>query len=108
MINNLHYKWIEFSVSKKDFSKTEVKNKICINIFVTKTNWLIRFTYYIKNFENSTDLLLISNENKSHFVYIKDFDRFMFSKAKSKNKKYFHKSCLQCFSDKNVLLEHKK
>ena len=38
MINNLHYKGIEFSVSKKDFSKTEVKNKICINAFVTKTN----------------------------------------------------------------------
>ena len=31
------------------------------------------------------DLLLVSNENKSHYVYIKDFDRFMFHKTKNKN-----------------------
>ena len=32
----------------------------------------------------------------------------MFNKAKNKNKKYFYKSCLQCFSAENVLEEHKK
>ena len=41
-------------------------------------------------------------------MYIKDFDRFMFQKTKNKNKKYFCKSCLQCFSSKNVLTEHKE
>ena len=54
------------------------------------------------------DLLLIIDENKSHYVYNKDFDRFMIQKTKSKNKKYFCKSCLQCFTSKNVLTEHKK
>ena len=47
-------------------------------------------------------------KNKSHYVYIKDFDRFMFHKTKNKNKKYFCKSCLQCFSSKNVLTKHKE
>ena len=32
----------------------------------------------------------------------------MFYKTKNKNKKYFCKSCLQCFSSTNVLTEHKK
>ena len=32
----------------------------------------------------------------------------MFHKTKSKNKKYFCKSCLQCFSNKNVLTKHKE
>ena len=41
-------------------------------------------------------------------MYIKDFDRFIFHKRKNKNKKYFCKSCLQCFSSKNVLTEHKE
>ena len=54
------------------------------------------------------DLLLIIDENKSHYVYIKNFDRFIFHKIKNKNKKYFCKSCLQCFSCKNVLTEHKE
>ena len=54
------------------------------------------------------DMLLIIDENKSQYVYIKDFDRFMFHKTKTKNKKYFCKSCLQCFSCKNILDNHKE
>ena len=48
------------------------------------------------------DLLLLINNNKSYYVYIKDFDRFMFHKTKNENKKWFCKSCLQCFSSENV------
>ena len=54
------------------------------------------------------DLLFISGKDKSHYVYIKDFDRFRFHKTKNKNKKYFCKSCLQCLSSKNVLTKHKE
>ena len=54
------------------------------------------------------DLLLVIDENKSHYVYIKDFNRFMFHKTKNKNKKCFCKSCLQCFSCKNVLTKQKE
>ena len=54
------------------------------------------------------DLLLLTDGNKSQYVYIKDFDRFMFHKTKTKNKKYFCKSCLQCFSCKNILDNHKE
>ena len=32
----------------------------------------------------------------------------MFHKPKNKNKKHFCKSCLQCFSSKNVLTKHKE
>ena len=54
------------------------------------------------------DLLLITDENKSHYVYIKDFNRFLCNKTKNKNKKYFCKCCLQCFSSEKVLKEHKE
>ena len=54
------------------------------------------------------ELLLAIDENKSHYEYIKDFDRFILHKTRNKNKKYFCKNCLQCFSSKNVLTEHKK
>ena len=39
-----------------------------------------------QKFENCMDLLLISNKNKSQYVYIKDFNRFMCNKTKNKNK----------------------
>ena len=35
------------------------------------------------------DLLLITGESKLHYVYIKDFNRFMSNKRKSKIKKHF-------------------
>ena len=54
------------------------------------------------------DLLLLIDNNKSHNVYIADFDRFMFHKTKNKNKKWFCRSCLQCFSSESVLIKHKE
>ena len=41
-----------------------------------------------QNFENSTDLLLVIDENKSHLVHIKDFDGLMFAKTKNKKKTF--------------------
>ena len=35
------------------------------------------------------DLLLITDVDKLHYVYIKDFNRFMFQKTKTKNQKHF-------------------
>ena len=61
-----------------------------------------------KKFSDCMDLLLIFDENMSHYVYIKDFNRLMFNKIKNKNKKYFCRCCLQCFSSENVLKEHKE
>ena len=54
------------------------------------------------------DLLLLIDDDKSHYVYIKAFDRFMFYKTKNKSKKWFCKSCLQCFSSENLLIKHKE
>ena len=51
-----------------------------------------------QKFENSMDLLFLNDDDdKSHYVYIKDFDRIMFHKTKNL-KKWFCRSCLQCFS----------
>ena len=65
------------------------------------------FAIYVSDqkFKDSTDLLLLIDNDKSHYVYIKDFNRFMFHRTKNKNKKWFCKSCLQCFSSENVLIK---
>ena len=92
-------------MEEKDYSKIEVK---CINVF-DHENGLV-FPIYISDekFEDSMQLLLLIDDDKSHYVYIKDFDRFMFHKTKNKNKKWFCRSCLQCFSSENVLIKHKE
>ena len=105
-VNDLDYSKVKFPVSKEDFNKLETKSNICINGFCYENK--LSFPMYISDqrFENSMDLLLIINGNKLHYVYIKYFDRLMFHKTK--NKKYFCKSCLRCFSSKNVLAKHKE
>ena len=93
-------------MQEKDFSKIEVKNNICI-VFGYE-NGLV-FPIYISDqkFEDSIDLLLLIDDNKSHYVYIKDFDRSMFHRTRKKNKIWFCRSYLQCFISENVLIKHK-
>ena len=104
----LDYDGIEFPVQEKDFSKIEVKNNICINVFGYENELVFPIYVSDQKFEDSMDLLLLNDDDKSHYVYIKDFDRFMFHKTKNKNKKYFCKSCLQSFSSNSLLTEHKE
>ena len=72
-----------------------------------KISWFSQFMFQIKKIEDSMDLLFLNEDDKSHYVYIKDFNRFMLHKTKNENKKWFCRSCLQCFSKENVLIKHK-
>ena len=54
------------------------------------------------------DLLLLIEDDRSHFVYIKNLKRLMFHKTKNKKRKWFCRSCLQYFSSGNTLIKHKK
>ena len=83
-------------------------NKICVNVFCYENKVIYPVHLSNQSFNDSMDLLLISNDFTSHYVYSKDFNRLIFNKTKNKNKKYFCKSCLQCFSSEKVLNEHKK
>ena len=76
-IINLNYK---FPVSKKKV-KLKWKTTFASLFFVKKINRLFLFMYQINEY---------ISQNK-----------------KNKNKKYFCKSCLQCFGNKNALTEHK-
>ena len=105
---NFNYDGIEFPVQEKDFSKIEVQNNICINVFGLENKLLFPIYISDQTFKSSIDLLLLINDDKSHYVYIKDFNTFMFHKTKNKNKKWFCKSCLQYFSNEKVLIKHKE
>ena len=73
------------------------ENKLVLQIYVSD-----------QKFEDLMDFLLLIDDDKSHYAYIKDFNRFMFHRAKNKNKKWFCKSCLQCYSSESVLIKHKE
>ena len=113
MVNVLDYEGNKFPVSKKDFSKIEQKNNFLVNVFCCENELTYPVHVSDQQFQDCIDLLLITDENESHYVYIKDFNRFMCNKTNNNNNnnnnnKHFCKCCLQCFSSKKVLIEHKE
>ena len=53
--------------------------------FVMKMDYFNMLIYQIRGLKTFMDLLMIAAENKSHYVYIKDFIKFMCNKTKCKN-----------------------
>ena len=106
--NNLNYDGIEFLVKESNFNKTEVQNNICSNVSGYENKLVFPIYVSNKKYKDLIDLLLLIKDNKLHYVYIKDFNRYMFHKTKNKNKKWFWKSCLQCFSSEKALIKHKE
>ena len=91
IVEKLNYEGIYFPVSKKDYGKIEVLNKIDINVFCYENK--VVYPVYLSNqgFNDFLDSLLMSNDFVSYYVCIKDFNRLMFNKTKHKGKKYFVK-----------------
>ena len=54
------------------------------------------------------NLLLITEKDKFYYVFIKGFNRLMFSRTKHKDKKHYCMSRLQNFTTEEVLSNHKK
>ena len=86
IVCNRNYDGIEFPIEEKDFEKNEIQNNIRINVFCCENK--MTFPIYVsdKRFKDSIDLLLLIDDDKSHYVCIKDLDRFMFHKIKNKKK----------------------
>ena len=68
VIEKHDYDGIEFPVQKKDFNKIEVKNNICVNMFVYQNELVFPIYVSDQEFEDSMDLLLLANDDKSHYV----------------------------------------
>ena len=59
-----------------------------------------------ETFEDQMNLLLITKDEKKHYVLIKDFNAFMYNQWKHKERKHFCMYCLQCFSSERILANH--
>ena len=91
----LNFKGIKFAVHKKGYAKAGKQNNISINIFRYKDETPYRIYNSKQSFEKYVDLLLLSNSKNSHYVLIKDFNRFMTNKSKYTRRQHFCRYCLQ-------------
>ena len=106
MINELNYDGIDFPLSQKHYNKVEKQNRIRINVFGYEDGQPFPIHISKETFEDQMNLLLITKDEKKHYVLIKDFNTFMYNQTKHRNKKHFCMYCLQCFSSERVLVKH--
>lgn len=84
MAEMLNCQGVELPVSvKKNYVKVKVQNSININVFGYEDKQF--FPIYVPKQKNTDNLnpLLITDEEKQHYVLIKDFNRMMFNTSKS-------------------------
>ena len=103
----LDYRGINFPMKARDYEIVEERFNINVNVFGYGKRV---FPLYVskKSNEQVLNVLLISNEEISHYVFIKDFNRLMFSKTKHKDRKHFCMSGLQNFTNKEILNNHRR
>ena len=104
---SLDYSGIEFPVKQKDYPLIEQRFNINLNAFYYDKNI---YPFYISEQHNERvlNVLLISDEEKSHYFFIKDFNRMVYSQTGTKNKGKKHFYCLQNFTTEEMLNRHKE
>jgi len=101
----LDYSGISFPVSYKDYNKIEKQNQININVFGYSS-----FIYPIhiskEKYKDHIEVLYTEEGEKSHYVYIQNFNRLMNNFTNHKETKHFCMRCLHCFSREDLLEKH--
>ena len=77
-----------FPLDINDYEKIEERFQMQVNVFDNENKV---YPLYIskKSYDQTHNLLLITKKDKSHYVFIKDFNRLMFSRIKHKDKKHY-------------------
>ena len=91
----------------KDISKFEKLNNFKINVFTFEKGQVnVRYNSRFRS-ETIIDLLLIQDNDKTHFLLIREFSRFMRKSNDTNGKHYFCRNCLNAsFDDKEKLDKH--
>ena len=97
---------IRFSVSVKDIEKFELKNWVSINLLAIEDKQI-----YIcrkgSNYKRIINLMLITENNRKHYVSIKSLSRLLQSQnIKHREKEYFCMNCVQGFKEEKSRNEH--
>ena len=104
---SLNYSDIAFPLDINDYEKIEDRFQMQVDVSGYENK---DYPLYIpkKFYDQMLNLLLITEKDILHYLFIKDFNRLMFSRTKHKDKKHYCRSCLQNSTTKEILSNHKK
>ena len=104
---NLNYSDFAFPLDINDYKKTEDRFQIQVKVFGYE-NKAYSLCISKKSYDQTLNLLLITQKYKFHYVFIKDFNRSMAIRTKYKDKKHHCMSFLHSFATEEILFNHKK
>ena len=107
-IKKLEYTDIVLPISQKQYDKIEKQNSIRINIFGYENEEPCLIHISKETFEDQMNLLLITEDEKKHYILIKDFDKFMYNRSRHKERKHFCMYCLSFFIRKHLKEAHQQ
>ena len=111
-INTVNMGDIHYPVTLKDINKFEKLNPdIAVSVYTYDESYSVGTLRISKHVDRPyrIKLLLISDENKTHYCLIEDFSKLVFSQAnKHKGKVYVCERCINTFTTENALKEHEK
>ena len=93
-------------VMDKDLPKIEKKYNISINLFSHKNSNIYPLRQTKNLCEKHVNLLITSNEETSHYVLIKDFNKLCCNVTRKGYKKHFCMQCIQNFTSEEKLQKH--
>ena len=96
-----------FPIDINDYEKIEDRFQMQVNVF-NYENKNYHLDISNKSYNQTLNLLLITEKDKSHYVFTKYFTRLIFSRTKHKNKKHYCMSCLKNFTTEEILSNHKR
>ena len=102
----LDYSGVSFPVKIKDISKIEIQNQINISVFGYESKRIFPIKVSNQKYQDHMELLYLQKGDKSHYVYIKDFNSLMYNFTNYHDTKHFCMYCLHCFSSKTLLENH--
>ena len=109
-INTVNMGDIHYPVTLKDVSKFEKLNPdIAVSVYAYDESYIVgplRISEHVDRLYK-INLLLISDENKTHYCLIKDFTKLVSRQSnKHKGKVYVCERCINTFTTENALKEH--
>jgi hypothetical protein len=105
--DELDFTGIDFPVQMKDISRFESQNDITINVFGYDRGNIYPIHLTKERFMRHVDLLVISNGQRSHYCWIKNFNRLLAYQNSDRNQYFYCCYCLHGFTKAKLLEKHK-
>ena len=97
---------IKTPVNVQDLPKIETQFNVSINIYGHSNSDIYPIHSTRSTAAKHIDLLVTSNSETNHYVWIKNFNRLCYNVNKHARKKYFCKHCIQHFTNESILQKH--